>query len=149
MVQYLPGPISDGLTSTTDPHQFRASWDWVATPHVVLHSFWSGDFDNQQWNNPLQNGYGCKLGFTELACGTNQDATPQVTFAGGQTTYTNWGMNQGKVNNGGQRNHILMEGQDLTWAPEQARVQDGLAASAFGHSQQRLVHDQRRLQFHQ
>ena len=115
VVQYLPGPLSDGLVSTTDPHQFRASWDWVATPHVILHSYWSASFDNQQWNNPLQNGYGCKLGFTELACGTNQDATPQVTFAGGPTTYTNWGMNQGKVNNGGQRNHILMEGQQLTY----------------------------------
>ena len=114
-MQYLPGPLSDGLVSTTDPHQFRASWDWVATPHVILHSYWSASFDNQQWNNPLQNGYGCKLGFTELACGTNQDATPQVTFAGGPTTYTGWGMNQGKVNNGGQRNHILMEGQNLTW----------------------------------
>ena len=115
VVEYLPGPISDGLVSTTDPHQFRASWDWVANPHVVLHSYWSGDFDNQQWNNPLQNGFGCKLGFTELPCGTNADATPQVTFSGGSTTYTNWGMNQGKVNNGGQRNHIIMEGQDLTW----------------------------------
>ncbi len=115
VVQYLPGPISDGLLSTTDPHQFRASWDWVATPHVILHSYWSGDFDNQQWFNPLQNGYGCKLGFTAELCGTNQDATPQVTFAGGPTVYTNWGMNQGKVNNGGQLNHILMYGQSLTW----------------------------------
>jgi hypothetical protein len=122
VVEYLPGPISDGLLSTTDPHQFNASWDWVATPHVVLHSYWSGHFDNQSWFNPLQNGYGCKLGFTELMCGTNQDATPQITFpgsvgglAGGATTYTGWGMNQGKVNNGLQLNHILMEGQDLTW----------------------------------
>ena len=115
LVQYLPGPLSNGLVSTTDPHQFRGSWDWVATPHVVLHSYWSGDFDNQQWNNPLQNGYGCKLGFTQLACGTNADATPYVSFTGGSTTYTAWGMNQGKVNNGGQRNHIIMEGQDLTW----------------------------------
>ena len=65
--------LSDGLVSTTDPHQFRASWDWVATPHVVLHSYWSGDFDNQQWNNPLQNGYGCKLGFTaDLPAGPTQ-----------------------------------------------------------------------------
>ncbi|MGA3323827.1 MAG: carboxypeptidase-like regulatory domain-containing protein [Terriglobia bacterium] len=115
LVQYLPGPLSNGLTSYTDPHQFRASWDWVATPHVVLHSYWSGDFDNQTWVNPLQNGYGCKLGFSQLPCGTNADATPYVSFTGGPTTYTAWGMNQGKVDNGGQKNHILMEGQDLTW----------------------------------
>jgi hypothetical protein len=113
LVQYLPGPISNGLTSTTDPHQFRASWDWVASPHLILHSYWSGDFDNQEWNNPLQNGFGCKLGFTELPCGTNADATPQVIFQ--TNSYTGWGMNQGKVNNGGQRNHIIMEGQALTW----------------------------------
>ncbi len=30
LVQYLPGPLSNGLVSTTDPHQFRGSWDWVA-----------------------------------------------------------------------------------------------------------------------
>ncbi len=115
VTQDMAGPLSDGLVSTIAPHQFRGSWDWVATPHVVIHSYWSGSFDNVEWHNPLQNGYGCKLGFTEDMCGTNQDATPYVQFAGGADAYTTWGMTQGKVDNGGQTNHILMEGQSLTW----------------------------------
>ncbi len=116
VTENMAGPLSDGLVNTISPHQFRGSWDWVATPHVVLHSYWSGSFDNIEWHNPLQNGYGCKLGFTEDACGSNQDATPYVIFEGGANVYTTWGMNQGKVDNGGQTNRILMEGQSLTWA---------------------------------
>ena len=73
LVQYLPGPLSYGTTSFTDPHQFRASWDWVATPHVVLHSFWSGDFDNQQWVTP------CRTATAASWASPNLPAEPTLT----------------------------------------------------------------------
>jgi hypothetical protein len=44
----------------------------------------------------------------------DSDATPVIQFAAADA-YTAWGMQQGKVNNGGQNNYTPQFGQGLTW----------------------------------
>jgi hypothetical protein len=129
--QYFPGPLSNGLRSPNAPKQLRLSHDWVVNPHEVLHSFFSMSTDNQTWFTDLQTGFGCKFGFNNLPCGTVSDVTPVISFQTDLTvpsglgnsfsgspytcsTCLTWGMDQGKVNNGGQLNWTNMGGQTLS-----------------------------------
>lgn len=128
-VQYFPGPLGDSLQSINAPHYWRVNEDYTINPHWLLHSYWGLSQENQSWLNPQQNGFGSKLGFNELQTGTPQDATPVIVFqtdltmaaGGNQTGYgpcstcLTWGMDQGKVNDGGQFNYTLVVGQALTW----------------------------------
>jgi hypothetical protein len=87
--------------------------------------------DNQTWFTDLQTGFGCKFGFNNLPCGTVSDVTPVISFQTDLTvpsglgnsfsgspytcsTCLTWGMDQGKVNNGGQLNWTNMGGQTLS-----------------------------------
>ncbi len=128
-VQYYPGPLSNGQDSTYQPHQFRLSYDWVVNPHMIMHSYFSTSNDNTLQHSPLQAGYGCKLGFTAIQCGSNQDVTPVLVFqtdlttsfaSGNATTIdpcstcSTFGQYQAAANNKGQTNRIFMGGQTLT-----------------------------------
>jgi hypothetical protein len=128
--EYWPGPLNDGIHSINAPRYTRAYEDFSINPHWLLHSYWGMSQENQTWQNPYENGWGSKLGFTNLQAGTNQDATPVVTFLtdltvpsgdGVQTSFLTcatcmtWGMDQGKVNNGGQWNWTTTAGESLTW----------------------------------
>jgi hypothetical protein len=114
--QYMPGPLSNGLHSFQLPFHENASDDFIINPHMVLHTVWGFHQDRNYWYNPLQNTYGSKFGFTNLATGTNQDATPYIHFINDLLgNPTDWGMNQGKVNNGSQNNWTTQVAQTLTW----------------------------------
>jgi hypothetical protein len=151
--QYFPGPLSNGLRSPNAPKQLRLSHDWVVNPHVVLHSFYSMSTDNQTWFTDLQTGYGCKFGFNNLPCGTVSDVTPVISFQTDLTvpsgegnadgaapltcsTCLTWGMDQGKVNNGGQLNWTNMGGQTLSWVRNKHEFKMGWdlrKMRTFGH----------------
>jgi hypothetical protein len=108
--QFLPGPLSNGLASYQKPQMFRVNDDWVLSPTVLLHTTFGFTRDRQSWQNPLQNGFGSKIGFNLSG---DADATPYIRFA--TDNLQAWGMNQGKVNNGRQDNWTTHLNQQLTW----------------------------------
>ena len=123
--QYLPGPLSNGLDSINAPFYERATDDFVVNPHILIHSYWGFSQERQLWHNPLQNGWGTKFGFP-LTAGTNEDATPYISFINDlNNCCTSWGMNQGKVNNGGQWNWTTTVGQGLTWIHNKHEIKMG------------------------
>ncbi len=108
-VQYLPGPLSNGLDSKQKPQLYRINHDWVLTPTTLLHTTFGFTQDRAPWNNPLQNGWGSKFGFNLSG---DPDATPYISFA--TDNLQAFGMNQGKVNNGYQYNRTYHISQQLT-----------------------------------
>ncbi|MCE5307728.1 MAG: carboxypeptidase regulatory-like domain-containing protein [Acidobacteriales bacterium] len=109
-VQYLPGPLSNGLDSSLLPQLYRVNHDWILKPTVLLHTTYAFTQDRIPWTNPLQNGWGSKFGFNLTG---DLDATPYINF---QTdNLQSYGMNQGKVNNGYQYNRTLHLSEQLTW----------------------------------
>ncbi|MDQ2899596.1 MAG: TonB-dependent receptor, partial [Acidobacteriota bacterium] len=109
-IALLPGPLSNGLLAGQYPDNYRANDDWIFSPTLLLHSTFGVSRQRQHWNNPLQNGYGSKIG---LPLTGDSDAFPIVNFE--TDALTNWGMNQGKVNNGGQFNTTIQFSQQLSW----------------------------------
>ncbi|MEN6601197.1 MAG: carboxypeptidase regulatory-like domain-containing protein [Bryobacteraceae bacterium] len=108
--QYLPGPLSNGLSSYQKPQLYRVNDDWIINPTVLLHTTFAFTQDRAPWNNPLQNGWGSKFGFKLSG---DPDATPYISFA--TDNLQSYGMNQGKVNNGYQYNRTYHVSQQLTW----------------------------------
>ncbi len=116
--QYWPGALSNGLIQYQKPDNYRASHDFIFRPNLLLHTTFGFTRQQQQWANPLQFGWGSKLG---LPLSGNSDATPIIAFEsdfpspGGINNWTTWGMNQGKVNAGGQWNWTTHVSQQLSW----------------------------------
>jgi len=108
--QYLPGPLSNGLDSYQKPDMYRVNNDWILKPTVLLHTTFGFTRDRNVWYNPLQNGFGSKVGFNLTP---ETDATPYITFA--TDNLQSWGMNQGKINAGRQDNWTTHFSQQLTW----------------------------------
>lgn len=77
-----------------------------------MHSTYGYSRTVQQWFVPDQSGFASKVGFPGIT--GDSDATPVIQFAAADG-YTAWGMQQGKVNNGGQNNYTTQIGQGLTW----------------------------------
>ncbi|HZT31630.1 MAG TPA: TonB-dependent receptor [Bryobacteraceae bacterium] len=109
-VANLPGPLSNGLQSYQQPDNYRANHDLVIRPNLLLHTTFGFSRTQQFWNNPLQNGFASKIG---LPLSGVADATPVINFE--TDNLTGWGMNQGKVNNGGQWNWTTEFNQGLSW----------------------------------
>jgi len=109
-IALLPGPLSNGLLQGQYPDNYRANDDWVFTPTLLLHSTFGISRQRQHWNVPLQKGYGSKIG---LPLTGDSDAFPVVNFS--TDALTGWGMNQGKVDNGGQFNTTIQFSQQLSW----------------------------------
>jgi hypothetical protein len=105
------GPLGNGLQNGQYPEDYRGNWDWVISPTMLLHTTFGNSQTIQLWNNPDQNGWGSKFGFPGLIA--QADATPYISFATDNLTW--WGMNQGKVNNGGQFNYTYQFAQQLSW----------------------------------
>ena len=107
------GPLGTGLgDSYNKPWIFRVNHDYTFSPTVLLHSTYGYSRTWNTWFVPAQAGFASKVGFPGLT--GNSDATPIIQFAAADA-YTAWGMQQGKVNNGGQNNYTTQVDQGLTW----------------------------------
>lgn len=112
-VSDFTGPLGTGLGNQYQkPHIYRINHDFTISPTLLLHTTFGYSTTVQTWGVPAQAGYGSKFGFPGLS--GDSDATPVIQFAAADA-YTNWGMQQGKVNNGGQNNYTPEIDQGLTW----------------------------------
>lgn len=107
------GPLGTALGSQYQkPRLFRANHDFTISPNLLLHSTYGYSRTVQVWFVPAQSGFASKAGFPGVT--GDSDATPVIQFAPADL-YTAWGMQQGKVNNGGQNNYTTQINQGLTW----------------------------------
>jgi Carboxypeptidase regulatory-like domain/TonB dependent receptor len=112
-VSDFDGPLGTALGSQYQkPRIFRVNHDYTFSPTLMLHSTYGYSRTVQIWYVPAQAGFASKAGFQGLT--GDSDATPVIQFAGADG-YTAWGMQQGKVNNGGQNNYTHQVDQGLTW----------------------------------
>lgn len=106
----LPGPLGQGLgVNTQRPQNFRVNHDLILRPNFLIHTTFGFSRQQQGWNNPAQAGFASQVG---LNLPTN--ATPRVQFAGADGL-TNWGVQDGKVNDGGQWNWTTHISQNISW----------------------------------
>ena len=106
----LPGPLGQGLgASTQRPQNFRVNHDWIVRPNFLIHTTFGFSRTQQAWDNPAQAGFASQVGLT-----LPTDATPRVQFTGADAL-TPWGVQDGKVNNGGQNNWTTMVTQNISW----------------------------------
>jgi len=109
----FPGPLGTALGSQYQkPRVFRANHDFTISPTLLLHTTYGYSRTFQVWYVPAQSGFASKVGFPGVT--GDSDATPIMQFAAADA-YTAWGMQQGKVNNGGQNNYTTQINQGLTW----------------------------------
>jgi hypothetical protein len=112
-VSDFTGPLGTALGSQYQkPRIFRVNHDYTFSPNILLHTTYGYSRTVQQWFVPAQSGFASKVGFPGIS--GDSDATPVINFAAADG-YTGWGMQQGKVNNGGQNNYTTQIGQGLTW----------------------------------
>ena len=112
-VSDFPGPLGTALGSQYQkPRIFRANHDFTISPTLLLHTTYGYSRTVQVWYVPAQSGFASKVGFPGIT--GDSDATPVIQFAAADA-YTAWGMQQGKVNNGGQNNYTTQFDQGLTW----------------------------------
>ncbi len=105
----LPGPLSQGLTDqgVTTWHP-RWNVDWIISPSMLLHSTYSYSRRDQSWDNAHQRGFASQIGLP-----VSTDATPRVQFET-DDQLTPWGVQDGKVNNGFQKNRTFHFSQSLS-----------------------------------
>ncbi len=112
-VSDFDGPLGTALGDQYQkPHIYRINHDFTFSPTVLLHSTFGYSTTVQVWFVPAQSGFASKAGFPGIT--GDSDATPVIQFAAADA-YTAWGMQQGKVNNGGQNNYTPQIDQGLTW----------------------------------
>ena len=106
------GPIGNGLGSSTQkPYNVRVNHDLNLSPTFLMHTTFGYSATRQGWDNPAQRGFASKLGIPGVAA--EADALPRINFRGlaGLNPY---GVQDGKVANGGQDNDTLMITQGYT-----------------------------------
>jgi hypothetical protein len=107
------GPIGNGLGSSTQkPYNYRGNHDWSIRPNILMHSTIGISATRQGWDNPAQRGFASKLGIPGLP--VEADAMPRVVFRG-PAGLSPYGVQDGKVGNGGQDNDTYMFTQGYTW----------------------------------
>jgi hypothetical protein len=107
------GPIGQGLGENTQrPFNYRVNHDMSFAPNFLMHTTFGYSATRQGWDNPAQQGWASKLGIPGVPA--DGDAMPRVVFEGaaGLTAY---GVQDGKVANGGQDNDTLSIIQGYTW----------------------------------
>ena len=103
------GPIGNGLGSAKQfPSNYRVNHDLSISPTLLLHTTFGYSTTRQGWDNPAQRGFGSKLGIPGVPA--EGDATPRINFSG-QAGLTPYGVQDGKVANGGQDNDTWMTTQ--------------------------------------
>ena len=105
----LPGPLGQGLVDN-GVKAWHPRWnvDWIISPSMLLHSTYSYSIRDQSWDNATQRGFASTIGLP-----VNTDATPRVLFAG-VDNLTPWGVQDGKVDNGFQKNITYHFNQSLS-----------------------------------
>lgn len=112
-VSDFDGPLGTALGDQYQkPRIFRVNHDLTFSPTVLLHTTYGYSRTVQVWYVPAQSGFASKVGFPGIT--EDSDVTPVIQFAAADA-YTAWGMQQGKVNNGGQNNYTTQIDQGLTW----------------------------------
>jgi hypothetical protein len=112
-VSDFDGPLGTALGDQYQkPRIFRVNHDYSFAPNLLLHTTYGYSRTVQVWYVPAQSGFASKVGFPGIT--GDSDATPVIQFAAADA-YTAWGMQQGKVNNGGQNNFTHQIDQSLTW----------------------------------
>jgi hypothetical protein len=106
----LPGPLGQGLGGNTQrPQNFRVNHDWIVRPNFLIHTTFGFSRQQQGWDNPAQAGFASQVGLT-----VPTDATPRIQFNAADGL-TQWGVQDGKVNNGGQWNWTTQVSQNISW----------------------------------
>lgn len=106
----LPGPLGQGLgVNAQRPQNFRVNHDLIVRSNFMIHTTFGFSRTQQEWDNPAQAGFASQVGLKMPT-----DATPRIMFAGADGL-TNWGVQDGKVNNGGQWNWTTHVSQNISW----------------------------------
>jgi hypothetical protein len=109
----FPGPIGNGLGSQTQrPYNYRVNHDLSIKPTVLMHTLFAYSATRQGWDNPAQKGWASKLGIPGIPA--EADAMPRIIF-NGPAGLSPYGVQDGKVANGGQNNFTLMVTQGYSW----------------------------------
>jgi hypothetical protein len=107
------GPIDNGLGGNTQrPYNVRFNHDVTFAPTFLMHTTFGYSATRQGWDNPAQRGAASRLGIPNVPA--DGDAMPRVQFRG-QAGLTPYGVQDGKVGNGGQDNDTLMITQAFNW----------------------------------
>lgn len=119
----FPGPIGNGLGFSGQlPWNIRVNHDYSFSPALFMHTTFGYSATRQLWNNPAQAGFGSKLGIPGLAA--EADAMPRIQFRG-TAGLSPYGVQDGKVANGGQDNDTIMVTQGWTWLKGKHEVKFG------------------------
>ncbi|MFN7624333.1 MAG: hypothetical protein ACK5RS_14440, partial [Acidobacteriota bacterium] len=109
-ISALPGPLGQGLgVNSQRPQNFRVNHDWIVRPNFLIHTTFGFSRTQQGWDNPAQAGFASQVGLRMPT-----DATPRVQFNAADAL-TAWGVQDGKVNNGGQFNWTTHVSQNISW----------------------------------
>jgi len=111
-LQFFNGPLGQGLDNFQLPFNYRANHDWTLRPTFLMHTTFGFTAQRQLWNNPKQNGFASKIGIPGVPA--DGDAFPRIQWSG-RGGYTPWGVQDGKVRNGGQDNDTWMFTQGYSW----------------------------------
>jgi hypothetical protein len=106
------GPLGQGLTNGQQPFNYRANHDWTLRPTFLMHTTFGFSAQRQIWDNPFQKGWASRIGIPGVP--EAGDAFPRIQFVG-RGGYTPWGVQDGKVANGGQDNDTWMFTQGFNW----------------------------------
>ncbi|MDZ7638819.1 MAG: carboxypeptidase regulatory-like domain-containing protein [Bryobacterales bacterium] len=107
------GPIGNGLGANTQaPFNYRVNHDVSFSPNFLMHTTFGYSATRQGWNNPAQQGWASRLGIPGVPA--DGDAMPRILFQG-QAGLSPYGVQDGKVANGGQDNDTLSILQGYTW----------------------------------
>jgi hypothetical protein len=127
------GPIGNGLGGNTQkPYNVRVNHDYSFSPSLFMHTTFGYSAQRQGWDNPAQAGAASRLGIPGLT--GLADAMPRIQFRG-QAGLTPYGVQDGKVGQGGQDNDTLMITQGYTWLKGKHEIKfgwDWRALSTFG-----------------
>lgn len=106
------GPIGNGLGFEGQrPYNVRVNHDYTWSPTFLMHTTFGYSAVRQVWDNPAQAGFASRLGIPNVPA--EGDATPRINFQGlaGLSPY---GVQDGKVANGGQDNDTVIITQGYT-----------------------------------
>jgi hypothetical protein len=119
----FPGPIGNSLgLSAQNPYNFRVNHDLTPLPTLLVHTTFGYSATRQLWDNPAQRGYASKLGIPGVPA--EGDAMPRINFRG-QAGLSPYGVQDGKVANGGQDNDTIMITQGYSWLKGKHEVKFG------------------------